>query len=187
MKQRKSRRIARLGAMLTMVMAVEAGAAELAWLSVRGGPTIPANDPDADAVALSVGIRPESVPELLRYPGDEVYYEFVVGQLMNAGPPEDEVEYARALVDWRYHPGMLPDAMFVEVGPGITIRSSDHVERDQGGEFFFTTQVTLGAHLGPERRNRVALRLEHTSNAGLEEENPGINIISLEYGYRWGM
>lgn len=52
---------------------------------------------------------------------------------------------------------------------------------DLGGNFQFRTLVGVGYRL--TERSRISLAVNHLSNAGLEEMNPGRNNISLRYGW----
>lgn len=154
---------------------------------LRAGPTINGNDPgNADLVALAVELDPRTPPTWLTYPGDDLHYELTVGRIIDAEPPEDSVAFVGTGIDWHYRPALLPDPAFIEIGPAVTVRSEDRINGvAQGGDFFFTLQTTLGTYLGASGRGRLALRLEHTSNAGIERPNPGINAFMLELGYRW--
>lgn len=177
-----------LAATAILAFAAESAAADLDRLTLRAGPTVPWNDPgEAHAVAVAVGIRPDSPPAGLRLLGNEVSYELAVGRLIDAGPPNDSSDFVRAGVAWRYDLPLLPGGSFVELGPGVTVRADERVNGyRQGGKFFFTLQGTVGTHFGPSRRARLALRWQHTSNAGITLPNPGINLLMVEVGYRWG-
>lgn len=39
----------------------------------------------------------------------------------------------------------------------------------------------LGVSLGAQRRHELLLRLQHVSNAGLKQPNPGLNFLQLRY------
>ncbi len=55
--------------------------------------------------------------------------------------------------------------------------------RDLGGRFQFTSHV--GLRWRPGRRLSIGYSLSHTSNAGIYEENPGVDMQALEFGYRF--
>jgi len=54
-------------------------------------------------------------------------------------------------------------------------------DRDLGGNLHFTSSVTLGAHFGRQREYELALRVQHTSNGGLNSTNPGLDAIALTF------
>ena len=55
-----------------------------------------------------------------------------------------------------------------------------------GGKFFFTSYVGLGAYLDRQRKTSLVLRLQHTSNAGLSNSNPGVDMLGLTVSYHLG-
>jgi len=59
-------------------------------------------------------------------------------------------------------------------------------ERPLGGNFHFTSYLGLGAYLGRQRRTSVLVRYQHTSNAGIDHPNPGLDMIGLTFNYHFG-
>ena len=175
--------------MLALAPGHQANATAVSRVVFRGGPTIVANDPGgAGSVELAFGFRPDEQPEApwVRSLGT-LSYELSVAQLVRAGPPDDEVSVLRAGVVWRRHPAFVGDDQFLEYGVGWAVRSESLVNGNKmGGSHFLSLQVTIGRHFGPDRRRRVALRWQHTSNAGTDTPNPGINLLLLEFGVRFG-
>ena len=55
-----------------------------------------------------------------------------------------------------------------------------------GGKFFLTSYLGLGAHLDRQRKTSLLLRYQHTSNAGLSNTNPGVDILGLMVSYHFG-
>ncbi len=55
-----------------------------------------------------------------------------------------------------------------------------------GGKFFFASYLGLGAYLGRQRKTSLLLRYQHTSNAGLSNTNPGIDVLGLTLNYHFG-
>jgi hypothetical protein len=55
---------------------------------------------------------------------------------------------------------------------------------DLGGNFHFTTFVSAGLTIG--RRHEVSARVQHTSNAGLNDDNPGADVAGIDYSFRFG-
>jgi lipid A 3-O-deacylase len=55
------------------------------------------------------------------------------------------------------------------------------------GQTKFSTSFNFGDHLGigfsfgPGRKNEIAMRAQHFSNAGIKEPNPGKNFLELRY------
>ena len=75
-------------------------------------------------------------------------------------------------------------AWFWEAGIGATLAS--HRYRPMGQEAFstrfnFASHLGLGVNLGAQRQHELLLRLQHVSNAGIKEPNPGLNFVQLRY------
>lgn len=77
----------------------------------------------------------------------------------------------------------FPDsAAFVEFGFSPTwIDSPILNDRDLGGHFHFTSAVSVGIDVGAQQNLSLALRVQHTSNGGLNETNPGLDMIGLNF------
>ena len=74
--------------------------------------------------------------------------------------------------------------MFVDFGISPTlVAGSNFNGRDLGGVFHFTSSVAAGAHFGANDALTVALRLQHTSNGGLHDTNPGLDMAGIEFTY----
>ena len=70
-------------------------------------------------------------------------------------------------------------------GPTLIAGSTfDH--RNLGGNLHFTSAVAIEAALGVRRSITLGLRIQHTSNGGLNSTNPGMDIVGLSFGYNLG-
>ncbi|HET9646039.1 MAG TPA: acyloxyacyl hydrolase [Burkholderiaceae bacterium] len=76
---------------------------------------------------------------------------------------------------------------FAEVGVGVTFMS--HVFRNADTRFStsfnFGDEIGIGRTFGDASRNEVSLRLEHFSNAGIRNPNPGRTFLQLRYVRRF--
>ena len=72
---------------------------------------------------------------------------------------------------------------FVEAGIGGHLLSDVHVRRDFdiSTRFQFGDHIAVGYELG---RYDLSLRLQHLSNGGIRNPNPGINFLMLRLQYR---
>ena len=74
------------------------------------------------------------------------------------------------------------EALFLDLGFSVTLLGgSDFGGRDLGGNLHFTSSVALGTRFGGSRRYSLALRFQHTSNGGLNDANPGLDAIALNF------
>lgn len=69
------------------------------------------------------------------------------------------------------------------VSPTLIGRSTYGDER-LGGSFQFTSHFAFGLHVGARDNHSIALRWQHLSNAGLSGDNPGLNLLMLDYRFR---
>lgn len=71
---------------------------------------------------------------------------------------------------------------FVEFSINPTVLSRTHYDgEDMGSHFHFTTALALGRRFG---NWNVALRVQHTSNAGLSDANPGMDMVAVALSRR---
>jgi len=71
---------------------------------------------------------------------------------------------------------------YLEGGIGAHLLSDSHINSDLG----FSTRFQFGDHIGVGvRRGQydIGLRLQHLSNAGLRNPNPGVNFLQLHLAY----
>ena len=74
------------------------------------------------------------------------------------------------------------NGLFVDVSIAPTLVSgSRYSGRDLGGHLHFTSSVSVGKRLG--RTNFLALRIQHMSNGGLSDTNPGMDMVGLEFSF----
>jgi hypothetical protein len=72
--------------------------------------------------------------------------------------------------------------MFVEFSINPTLLSRTHYDgEDMGSHFQFTSALVLGRRFA---NWRVALRIQHTSNAGLSDANPGMDMVAVAISRR---
>lgn len=82
---------------------------------------------------------------------------------------------------------LVPDGgrspWFLDAGIGATLASRRFVTPDKvfSTRFNFASHLGVGLALGAQRQHELQLRLEHVSNAGLKEPNPGQNFLQLRY------
>ncbi|MBC7392554.1 MAG: acyloxyacyl hydrolase [Variovorax sp.] len=76
---------------------------------------------------------------------------------------------------------------FVEGGIGAVVM--EHLYRTPEHQFSTAFQLTealgVGRSFGDRGQHEVSLRVQHFSNAGIKEPNPGENFYKVRYGYRF--
>ncbi len=77
-------------------------------------------------------------------------------------------------------------APFVEFAAGLHVHTEDGIgNRDFDIPFAFGSHIGAGARFGEQGRYELVYRFQHLSNAGLGDENPGINFHVLQLGYHF--
>jgi hypothetical protein len=72
---------------------------------------------------------------------------------------------------------------FLEAGSGPVYLSNRRIgDLDLGGHLQFRSHAGAGARFGADGRLQLVYRYSHTSNAGIDQPNPGINFQSIELG-----
>lgn len=74
--------------------------------------------------------------------------------------------------------------MFVDFGLSPTAIDGSRFEgRDLGTSLNFTSHIALGARFGKHNSHTVSLRYQHISNGGINNTNPGTNMIGLDFAF----
>ena len=84
----------------------------------------------------------------------------------------------------RWHPAQGQSPWFLQAGLGVSYATNhryitDHKEFST--RYNFASHLGVGYLFGEQRKNEISLRLEHHSNAGIKEPNPGANFLQLRY------
>lgn len=79
-------------------------------------------------------------------------------------------------------------AWFWEAGIGATL--SNHRYRPVGEQEFstrfnFASHIGLGINLGERRQHELLVRVQHLSNAGIKQPNPGVNFLQVRYAWHF--
>ena len=76
--------------------------------------------------------------------------------------------------------------LFLDLGLSPTvIGGSNYGDANLGTSLNFTSHIGIGMKFGRTKRHEVKLRYQHISNGGLDEVNPGLNMIGLDFVF-WG-
>ena len=91
------------------------------------------------------------------------------------------------ILNWRYRFSEGHSPWFGELGFGASVmdRIYPTPQRQFSTAFQFTEVIGVGLSLGDHGRHEVALRLQHFSNAGIKEPNPGESFLRARYTYRF--
>lgn len=74
--------------------------------------------------------------------------------------------------------------VFMDVGLSPTvIDGAEYEDQDFGTSFNFTSHVAIGTYFGQQRSHSVSIRYQHISNGGISSNNPGVNMIGLDFAF----
>ncbi len=86
---------------------------------------------------------------------------------------------------WRGDQGR--SVWFAQVGTGLAIANKYYSTpyKAFSTRYNFATHLAVGMNFGARRQHEWMLRVEHVSNAGIKQPNPGENFFQLRYGHRF--
>lgn len=107
------------------------------------------------------------------------YLELALG--MNTTPSESRPFVSLGPV-WQFP--LYGDRVAIKLGFSPTLLGgSTFGGRDMGGNLHFTSSAAIEASFGLRRAVSIALRIQHTSNGGLNSTNPGMDMLGLNFSY----
>ena len=76
--------------------------------------------------------------------------------------------------------------LFLEAGIGANVVTPHFAHGHHSRfatRFQFGDHLGVGMYLGPAHADEIALRIEHYSNGGYKQPNPGVNFVQLRYSH----
>jgi lipid A 3-O-deacylase len=76
---------------------------------------------------------------------------------------------------------------YAEAAIGFHVLSDERITEDRrfSTRFQYGDHIGVGVRYGPRYRYDLGVRLQHLSNGGLAEPNPGINFVQVRLAYRF--
>ena len=75
--------------------------------------------------------------------------------------------------------------LFLDLGLSPTVIDGvKYGAEDLGTSFNFTSHIGVGMVLGGNRQHEIKVRFQHTSNGGIDEINPGVDMLGIDYAFR---
>ncbi len=129
--------------------------------------------------AVTVTFRRNNPPPKFFYPAS---LDFAVGQFSR---DNDDSLFISFGPSFRPEIGWFRDTLwFFEYGIHPTLlKGSQFGDKNIGGDVQFTTHIGFGGYFGRRRKGSFLLRIQHTSNGRVNDENPGVDMITLEFNY----
>lgn len=79
---------------------------------------------------------------------------------------------------------LASERLFFHVGVSPTLITGSVLNgQDLGGNLHFTSSAEIGATFGSREAFAAAVRIQHTSNAGLSSRNPGLDMVGLSFTF----
>ena len=119
------------------------------------------------------------------------YTEFTVGRWKTAGGDGQDdgrwVTQVGITPVLRLYPNTGLTNWFVEAGVGANVIMPVYSTGDRqfSTEFNFGDHIGVGRVFGTDSRQELVLRLQHFSNGGVKEPNPGENFVQIRYSSRY--
>ena len=106
------------------------------------------------------------------------HLELAVGVISSAGRQRP---FFSAGPVWRF--AMSGGRHYLDFGFSPTLLSGTQIgDRDLGGHLHFTSSLAYGLRFGPVDAYSLRLRVQHTSNGGLNSDNPGLDLVGFDFG-----
>lgn len=106
------------------------------------------------------------------------HLELALGTIADTGEFEGFVSLGPV---WRFPLGG-GGRRFVDFGFSPTLLTgTEFGGRDIGGHLHLTSSLAFGSRFGRNEAYSISLRAQHTSNGGLNSENPGLDMIGLTF------
>lgn len=75
---------------------------------------------------------------------------------------------------------------YIDYSIGFAYVSETKVDKDDlGMHFQFDNRIGLGIRFGPDQRHDLSISYRHISNAGLDNDNNGYDVVVGAYTYRY--
>jgi lipid A 3-O-deacylase len=122
------------------------------------------------------------------------YWDFQFGRWLGPqaggerGPGDDEVLDISVTPVFRLERARRATlAPYVEAAIGFHLLSNQRINfrRFFSTQFQYGDHIGVGARFGERYRYDLSLRLQHLSNGGLSEPNPGINFLQVRFQYHF--
>lgn len=83
------------------------------------------------------------------------------------------------------YPALVP-GFFVDLGVGAYLITPlyEHNGKRFGSAYNFGDQIGFGIQVGRNGRQEISLRLQHFSNGGIKQPNPGENFLQARFLFR---
>ena len=110
------------------------------------------------------------------------YWDLTLGVITSPGESRPFISLAPV-----WQTPVFGDNISIKFSFGPTLLAgSTFSGRDMGGNFHFTSAAAVEGAFGARRSFTLALRIQHTSNGGLNSTNPGMDIVGISFGYGFG-
>lgn len=87
----------------------------------------------------------------------------------------------------RYRPDGGRSPWFVEIGIGVSYLDRPYATSDRrmGSQWNFSDNLAIGRNFGPSGQHAWSVRVQHSSNAGLKQPNPGMTLGMIRLSTRF--
>jgi len=118
----------------------------------------------------------------------KLHWEYGVSYWESDNGSNKELEVFNISPIFTYDLGLADQAVlpYIYYSLGIAYVSDTSIANKKLGQHLqFDNHLGFGVRLGGEKRHDVALGARHVSNAGLDNDNDGFDVVSVSYTYRF--
>lgn len=118
----------------------------------------------------------------------KLHWEFGYSRWSSDNGPNKDLDVFNINPVFTYELGSADQAFlpYVDISIGIAYVSDTTIaDKKLGQHFQFDDRLGFGVRFGDEKRHDVALGARHVSNAGLDSDNDGFDVVSVSYTYRF--
>lgn len=143
-----------------------------------------------DSLTAGVMLPSQLFPSLQRQAGPlTLYWDLWASHWQAPRPDRLSAGYSQigATATWRHLLGGQGTPWFLELGIGATVMDRLYATPRErfSTAFQFTEVVGIGYRFGQRQAYELSLRLQHFSNGGIKEPNPGANFLKLRFSMAW--
>ncbi len=173
----------------TMPAAAQEGTGDGRRVYMEGGTSV-LHTQSTDSVTAGVLLPSQLFPSVARQAGPLTLHWDVWASHWQAPRPDGTgAGYSQigATAMWRHLLGEPGTPWFLELGLGGTVMDRLYATpRNRFSTAFqFTEVLGLGYRFGERQAYELSLRLQHYSNGGIKEPNPGANFVKLRFSMAW--
>lgn len=116
------------------------------------------------------------------------HWEFGFSYWSSDNGPNKDLEVFSISPMFVYELGSADNTLqpYIDYSLGLAYVSDTSIaDKQLGTHFQFDNRLGFGLRFGSDKRHDLAVNVRHISNAGLDDDNSGFNVVTASYTYRF--